>query len=76
MTDNRDLGFASREFNGDPVEATYRNALADGLERVLDRGADTLDEIVAGLNGLSVTTRDGARWTAESLASELEILGR
>jgi len=75
-TDNRALGFDPREFNADPVETAYRDALADGLERVLERGTETLEEIVAALNALSVTTMSGATWTAESLAAELDRLGR
>lgn len=75
-TDNRDLGFDPREFNTDPVEKGYRDALADGLERVLERGADGLADIVTGLNALSVTTMSGAPWSEELLAAELDRLGR
>ncbi len=75
-TDNLDLGFDPREFHTDPVETAYRDALADGLERVLSAGADTLGEIVKGLNELSVTRVSGAAWTEESLAAELDRLGR
>ena len=76
MTDNHDLGFDPREFNEDPVEKAYRNALADGLERVLDKGTDTLVAIVAALNTASVTTKSGGAWTEDTLAAELERLGR
>jgi hypothetical protein len=76
MTDNRDLGFDPREFNEDPVEKAYRNALADGLERVLERGADTLPAIVSALNAASVTTKSGGAWTEDTLAAELDRLGR
>jgi len=76
MTDNRELGFDPREFNEDPVEKAYRDALADGLERVLDRGADTLAGIVAALNAASVTTKAGGAWTEDTLAAELGRLGR
>jgi hypothetical protein len=75
-TDNRDLGFDPREFHTDPVETAYRDALADGLERVLGGSAETLGEIVKGLNGLSVTRVSGTPWTEESLAAELDRLGR
>jgi hypothetical protein len=75
-TDNRVLGFDPREFNEDPVEKAYRDALADGLERVLDRGAETLGDIVTALNAASVTTKGGGPWTEETLASELSRLGR
>jgi hypothetical protein len=76
MTDNRDLGFDPREFNEDPVEKAYRNALADGLERVLGQGTDTLPAIVAALNAASVTTKSGGAWTEDTLAAELGRLGR
>lgn len=75
-TDNRDLGFDPREFNTDPVETAYRDALADGIERVLERGADTLAEMVKGLNELSVFTKSGAPWSEATLAAELDRLGR
>ena len=75
-TDNRGLGFDPREFNEDPVEKAYRDALGDGLERVLDSGADTLGAIVTGLNAASVTTKSGGLWTEDSLAAELNRLGR
>jgi hypothetical protein len=75
-TDNRVLGFDPREFNEDPVEKAYRDALADGLERVLDRGVDTLGDVVAALNAASITTKSGGPWTEDGLAAELSRLGR
>lgn len=74
--DNRDLGFDPREFNNDPVEKAYRDALGDGLELVLERGADTLADIVKALNDASVTTMSGAPWVEDSLEAELGRLGR
>ena len=76
MIDNRALGFDPREFDEDPVEKAYRDALADGLERILDKGADTLADLVAALNAASVTTKRGGPWTEAALAAELERLGR
>jgi hypothetical protein len=76
MTDNRDLGFDPREFNEDPVERAYRDALGDGLERVLETGVDTLARLVAALNEASVTTKSGGAWTETTLAAELDRLGR
>ncbi len=76
MTDNRDLGFDPREFNEDPVEKAYRDALGDGLERVLETGVDTLPRLVAALNEASVTTKSGGAWTEATLAAELDRLGR
>ncbi|HZT50282.1 MAG TPA: recombinase-like helix-turn-helix domain-containing protein [Stellaceae bacterium] len=75
-TDNLSLGFDPRIFTTDPVELAYVNALADGLERVLEGGAETLEAIVAGLNQRHVTTKSGMPWTAAALAAELERLGR
>lgn len=75
-TDNRSLGFDPRIFTSDPVELAYVNALADGLERVLEGGADTLAAIMAGLNQRHVTTRSGTAWTEEALAAELDRMGR
>jgi len=75
-TDNGKLGFDPRIFTADPVELAYMNALADGLERVLEGGADTLAAIVAGLNERHVTTKSGTTWTEDTLAAELDRLGR
>lgn len=75
-TENRDFGFDPREFNIDPVEIAYRDALGDGLEKVLDAGAETLADIVKALNSISVTTRDGALWTEEALTAELNRLAQ
>lgn len=74
--DNRELGFDPRIFDTDPVETSYREALADGLERVLERGADSLGELVTGLNAIHVTAKDGTPWTEAALAAELDRLGR
>jgi hypothetical protein len=74
--DNRALGFDPRVFTADPVEIAYMNALANGLEYILDRGADTLEAVVAGLNEQHVTTKSGAAWTGEALTAELARLGR
>ncbi|MGH7088343.1 MAG: recombinase-like helix-turn-helix domain-containing protein [Stellaceae bacterium] len=74
--DNRELGFDPRIFDADPVEASYREALADGIERVLERGADTLEDLVKALNAIHVTAKDGAAWTEAALGAELDRLGR
>jgi hypothetical protein len=73
---NKDLGFDPSEYDTNPVEVAYRNALADGLERVLDGGAETLADLVNGLNALSAYGPDGSAWTEEKLAAELSRLGR
>jgi hypothetical protein len=75
-TDNREFGFDPREFNTDPVEKAYRDALGDGLERVLDGGAETLADIVEALNESSVTTQNGEPWTEETLTAELNRLAQ
>jgi hypothetical protein len=75
-TDNRLLGCDPRIFTSDPVELAYINALADGLELVLDGGAETLEAITAGLNQRHVTTKSGGPWTEEMLSAELHRLGR
>jgi len=75
-TDNRLLGCDPRIFTSDPVELAYINALADGLEQVLERGAETLEAIVTGLNDRHVTTKTGVPWTEETLSAELYRLGR
>jgi hypothetical protein len=74
--ENPEFGFDPREFDTDPVAIAYRNALGDGLERVLAAGAETLTDIVTGLNANSVTTPDGTLWTEESLAAELNRLAQ
>jgi hypothetical protein len=75
-TDNRDFGFDPREFDADPVEKAYRDALGDGLEKVLDGGAESFEDIVNGLNAISVTTRAGLPWTEATLAEELNRLAQ
>jgi hypothetical protein len=75
-TDNRDLGFDPREFNLSPVDKAYQDALGDGLEHVLGAGAETIEDLVKGLNELSVTGPNGEAWTTESLAAELNRLGQ
>ncbi len=76
IPDNRSLGFDPNIYDTDPVGVAYRNALADSLERVLDNGAESLADIVKGLNELSAFGPDGSAWTEETLASELARLGR
>lgn len=68
------LNFNPQDFNADPIEAAYRNALGDGLEHTFAAGADTLADMVKGLNERSVAGPDGKAWTEELLASELRRL--
>jgi hypothetical protein len=73
---NRDLGFDPAEYDSNPIEKAFRDSFANGLEMVLDRGADTLEAIAAGLNEEAVPGPGGAAWTPALLESELDRLGR
>ena len=53
----------------------YENRLGDALEQAMEAGADALPALAEGLNGLGVLSREGVRWTAASLESELHRLG-
>lgn len=68
------FNFDPNDYNADPVEQAYRDALGDGLEIVLGNGASTLSEVVQGLNAISVTSPLGKRWTEALLESELRRL--
>jgi hypothetical protein len=74
--DNKDLGFDPNVYDTNPVEVAYRRALADALERVLDQGAETLADIVSGMNDLGVTEPDGRSWSEETFESEMRRLGQ
>jgi hypothetical protein len=73
---NQDLGFDPAEHNHDPVEKAYRDTLANGLETVLQNGAESLEDLVKGLNNLSIFGPHGVSWTPELLETELSRLGR
>jgi hypothetical protein len=75
IPDNKSLGFDPNIYDTNPVEVAYRNALADGLERVLEQGAENLADIAKGLNELSAFGPDGSAWTEATLAPELARLG-
>jgi len=74
--DNKDLGFDPNVYDTNPVEVAYRGALADALESVLDEGAETLADIVSGMNNLGVTAPDGRSWSEETFGSEMRRLGQ
>ncbi|MDE8651525.1 recombinase-like helix-turn-helix domain-containing protein [Novosphingobium album (ex Liu et al. 2023)] len=74
MNDAIAFSFDPHDYNADPVEIAYRNALGDGLERVLGQGADTLADLARGLNAIDVTDRGGKTWTEDSLQDELRRL--
>ena len=53
----------------------YENALGDALEKILGGGAETLEQIVAGLIVANFRAPDGSAWTETSFAAELHRLG-
>ena len=53
----------------------YENALGDALERVFADGAESTDEVVAGLNALAFRTADGLAWTVAAFEAEMARLG-
>lgn len=54
---------------------SYENALGDALERAFTGGAETLEEVVAALNGQAFRTAEGSEWTATSFEAEMARLG-
>lgn len=74
MTEGLKFNFDPHDYNADPVERDYRNALGDGLEAVLGGGADSLAELVEGLNAKSVGAPNGQAWTEALLSAELRRL--
>ncbi len=53
---------------------TYEDALGDGLEMVLASGAETMADIVRGLNELNVHGPRGETWNEELLVGEFKRL--
>lgn len=53
----------------------YENALGDAFETLFERGAETLDEVVAGLNTIGLRTPDGHAWTVAVFEAEMARLG-
>lgn len=74
--DNKELGFDPNVYDTNPVEVAHRLALADGLERVLEQGAETLADIIRGLNDLNVTAPDGSGWSEDIFESEIRRLAQ
>ena len=56
-------------------DKSYEDQLGDALEKLLEDGADDLEALSSGLNGLGVLPPDERRWTAERLAAEFKRLG-
>ncbi len=74
MGASQHLSFNPNVYESDPVELAYRDRLGDGLEKLLGEGADSLEELVTGLNGLGVTSRTGEPWTTAKLELEFQRL--
>lgn len=53
----------------------YEDALANALERVFEDGAETLEQVVAGLNAAGVRLPDGRSWTPALFETEMARLG-
>lgn len=57
------------------VPTVAETALADALERSLEKGATTLAALAADLNAERLVAPGGSLWSAELLATELHRLG-
>jgi hypothetical protein len=57
------------------TQKSYEDALGDGVEAVLAKGASTLEAIADGLNEINVHGPNGEKWTAALLAAEFKRLG-
>lgn len=53
----------------------YENSLGDAFEAVFERGAETIEQVVDGLNGSGLRTPDGQAWTVARFDAELARLG-
>jgi hypothetical protein len=53
----------------------YENSLGDAFETVFERGAQTIEQVVAGLNEVGLRTPDGQSWTVARFESEMARLG-
>ncbi|MFF2082998.1 recombinase-like helix-turn-helix domain-containing protein [Nocardia sp. NPDC058176] len=58
----------------DPI-TPYEHKLAGSLTEVFTAGAQTLDQVVDGLNGLGLHGPDGGPWNAENFRAEMRRLG-
>lgn len=54
---------------------TYENALGDALEQVFGGGAQTLTELVTGLNAHGSRDAQGRLWSEASFEAEMARLG-
>lgn len=70
-------GFDNRVWqNRERVPEAFELALIEGLEAVFTGGAQSLAEVVSGLNNAGNNDRQGAPWTEASFQQEMAILGR
>jgi hypothetical protein len=53
----------------------YENALGDALEAVFHGGAETAEQVVAGLNAAGFRMPDGQAWTVALFEAEMARLG-
>lgn len=53
----------------------YENQLGDALEQVFGKGAESLAEVVAGLNAIGFRSAEGSTWTEASFQEEMKRLG-
>ncbi len=53
----------------------YENTLGDALEVLFERGAETAEQVAAGLNEMGLRTPDSQAWTVARLESEMARLG-
>jgi hypothetical protein len=53
----------------------YEDQLGDALEALLGGGAESLEDLAAGLNARGSKMPGGEPWTAASLDAELKRLG-
>ena len=53
----------------------YETALGDALELVFDGGAETIEQVVEGLNRAALRGPDGLTWTTASFEAEMARLG-
>ncbi len=57
------------------LPTTYENALGDALEQVFGGGAQTLTELVTGLNAHGSRDAQGQPWSEASFEAEMARLG-
>jgi hypothetical protein len=55
--------------------SAYENALGDALEVVFGAGAETVEQVVEGLNAHGFRRADGGAWTVAQFEAEMARLG-